>query len=184
MSAGFYLTVDWLRANAVKAHFFGLGFIQVKLDDQARVHFYHKDIPAFVEEPHDHRYDFISRVLRGVLQNQVWKLAPGDDHEVSYESCRQDGPEAPPGFRTGLVELGCFNTSKNSGYHMNSETLHAVRPVFKRGPVITYVRRELPFKDFARSVKKVGAASVCPFSRPMPDDELWQIVQDCIGSNV
>ncbi len=184
MSAGFYLTVDWLRANAVKAHFFGLGFIQVKLDDRNRVHFYHKDIPAFVEEPHDHRYDFVSRVLRGTLENRVWKLAPGDDHEVSYESCRQGGPEPPAGFRTGLVELGRFVTHKKSGYHMNSETLHAVTPNFKRGPVITYVQRELPFKEFARTVKKAGAPSVCPFSRPMPDDELWQIVQDCISSNV
>ncbi len=175
------LSVDWLRVNAQRAHFFGLGFIQVKLDDRRRVHFYHRDIPAFVEEPHDHRYDFISTVLRGSLQNRIWKLRPGEDHEVSYESCRQDGPEAPPGFLTGLIELGSFDTREGSGYHMNSETLHAVRPAVERGPVITLVERELPFKEFARSVRKVGAASVCPFSRPLPNDELWEIVRDCLG---
>ena len=151
------------------------------MNDRARVHFYHERIPAFVEEPHDHRYDFISRVLRGRLQNRIWKLAPGDDHEVSYESCRQNGPAAPPGFRTGLVELGCFNTHKGSGYHMNSETLHTVHPDFKRGPTITLVMRETPIKEFARSVKKVGVPSTCPFYRQIADDELWDIVRECIG---
>lgn len=175
------LTVDWLRANATKAHFFGLGFVQVKLNDLERVHFYHADIPAFVEEPHDHRYDFVSTVLRGRLQNRIWKLAPGDDHEVNYESCRQNGPDTPPGFRTGLVSLGRFNTGEHSGYHMNSETLHTVHPQLELGPVVTFVRREPPFKDFARSVRKVGAPAACPFSRPMPDDELWEIVRACVA---
>jgi len=175
------LTVDWLRTNAAMAHFFGLGFIQIKLDELTRIHFYHKDIPAFVEDPHDHRYDFISTVLSGCLQNEIWKLVPGDDHEVSYENCRQYGPETPPGFKTGLVKLGSFNTCKGSGYHMNSETLHTVRPLFEHGPVITQVEREIPFKEFARAVKKADAPSTCPFSRPMPDDELWAIVRDCLS---
>lgn len=174
------LTIDWLRTNAKKAHFFGLGFIQVKLDDLTRVHFYHHDIPAFVEEPHDHRYDFISTVKCGWLQNDIWKLVSGSDHEVSYESCRQDGPTAPSGFSTGLVKLGSFDVLAGSGYHMSAETFHTVRPRFEHGPVITVVEREMPFKEFARAIKKVGAPTVCPFSRPMPDDELWDIVRDCL----
>lgn len=175
------LSIDWLRANAKKAHFFGLGFIQVKLDDHVRVHFYHRDIPAFVEEPHDHRYDFVSTVKRGCLRNQIWKLIPGDGHEVSYESCRQDGPTAPAGFQTGVSELGTFDTHEGSGYHMNAETFHVVRPLFEHGPVITLVQREMPFKEFARVIKKVGSTSTCPFSRPLLDGELWEIVRDCIG---
>lgn len=174
------LTTDWLRANAKMAHFFGLGFIQVKLDDYTRVHFYHPDIPAFVEEPHDHRYDFISRVHRGMLVNRIWKLTSGDDHVLSYESCRQNGPEVPADSLTGLVELGTFVTHKGSGYHMNAETLHTVEPYFDGGPVITVLKRELPFKEFARSVRKVDVPAACPFSRPMPDDELWDIVRDCV----
>lgn len=175
------LTVDWLRASATKAHFFGLGFIQVKLDDRTRLHFYHRAIPAFVEEPHDHRYDFISTVVRGSLTNQIWKLTPGDDHEVSYETCRP-GEASPPVLqqRTGLTLLGSFDVREGSGYHMNAETFHTVHPTLSGGPVITFVERELPFKDLARSVRKVGAPAVCPFSRPMPDDELWEIVRDCV----
>jgi hypothetical protein len=176
------LSVDWLRANATKAHFFGLGFIQVKLDDLHRVHFYHRDIPAFVEEPHDHRYDFVSTVLRGCLQNQIWKIAPGDDHEVSFESCQQGGSTSPnTTVRAGVTRFGSFDTHAGSGYHMSSMTFHTVHPLFEHGPVITSIKRELPTATLARVIRKVGAAPVCPFSRPMPDDELWQIVRDCIG---
>jgi hypothetical protein len=144
------------------------------------VHFYHESVPAFVEDPHDHRYDFVSTVKRGCLENRVWKLTAGDDHEVSYVDCRAGDGEAPAGFRTGLIELGSFRTFERSGYHMNSETLHTVKPIFDFGPVVTLVQRELPFKDRARSVKRVDAPSLCPFSRSIPDDELWEIVRDCL----
>ncbi len=175
------LSVDWLRANAAKAHFFGLGFIQVKLDDLQRVHFYHRDIPAFVEEPHDHRYDFISTVLRGSLQNQIWRLMPGDDHEVYFESCQQGESENPTMLmRAGVSHFGSFDTHAGSG-HMNALTFHTVHPLFEHGPVITSIKRELPTTTHARVIKKVGSAPVCPFSRPMPDDRLWEIVRDCLG---
>ena len=176
------LSIDWLRANAKKAHFFGLGFIQVKLDDHSRVHFYHPDIPAFVEEPHDHRYDFISTVKRGCLRNRIWKLTPGDDHEVGLVNCQQDHEEAPTTLcRAGVIEFGSFDTHAGSGYHMDMQTFHTVQPLFEHGPVITLVERALPSTTHARTIRRVGTSATCPFSRPLTDDELWQIVRDCIG---
>ena len=174
----FHLSTSWLRANCIRAHFFGLGFIQVKLDDRRRVHFYHQDTPAFVEEPHDHRYDFISTVLKGTLVNHIWRLVPGDSHQVSYENCRQGGPEPPPGFRSGVESVGHFPVHADSGYHINSEVFHTVHPDFFSGPVITFIERELPKKEFARAVQ--SGESVCPFSRPMAEEEVWAIVEKCI----
>jgi hypothetical protein len=180
-NTGIVLETGWLRSHAVKAHFFGLGFIQVKLNERQRLHFYDESIPAFVEEPHDHRYGFVSNVLRGALTNRIFKLAAGDDHVVSYESCRQNGPETPSGFGSGLVSVGSFTVRAGSGYYIDSETFHTVHPEFEHGPVVTMVERELPFKEFARSVHRVGAEVVCPFSRPMPDDELWRVVERCLS---
>lgn len=175
------LTVDWLRANTKVAHFFGLGFIQVKLDDLTRVHFYHRDIPAFVEEPHDHRYDFISTVLRGRLQNNIWMLAPGDDHEVCLESCKPGAAAAPtPIMKTGVKLFGSFTTGAGSGYHMHAQTFHTVQPQFEYGPVITFLKREAPVAEFARTIRRVGSPAVCPFSKPMGDDDLWEIVRRCL----
>ncbi len=176
------LDVDWLRANAVKTHFFGLGFIQVKLNDLERVHFYHRDIPAFVEEPHDHRYDFISTVLRGCLQNRIWKLTDGDDYEVTLETCKQGEPSKPIVLmKTGIELFGSFDVHEGSGYHMNSLSFHTVHPFLERGPVVTSVKRELPRESHARVIRRVNAPSACPFSRPMPDAELWEVVRDCVG---
>lgn len=177
MTVDFQLRTDWLRAHATTAHYFGLGFVQVKLDDRRRVHFYHPDVPAFVEEPHDHRYGFVSRVLRGSLVNRVFRLVPGDSHEVSYESCRQGGPETPPGFRSGLEQVGEFAVHEGSGYHVHPEAFHTVHP---ETPTVTFLERELPSKEFARVVRPAGAPAVCPFSRPMPEDEVWRIVDDCV----
>jgi hypothetical protein len=152
----------------------------VKLDDRRRLHFYHRDVPAFVEEPHDHRYGFVSQVLRGALTNRIFKLAAGDDHVVSYERCRQNGQATPEGFEASLVSVGTFTVRAGSGYYIDSETFHTVHPEFEHGPVVTMVERELPFKEFARSVHAVGAPTACPFSCPMLDDELWAVVARCL----
>lgn len=37
-----YLDTDFLRKNHQLIHFFGLGFVQLKLDANLRMHFYHR----------------------------------------------------------------------------------------------------------------------------------------------
>lgn len=180
MTEPIVLSVDWLRAHAKMAHFFGLGFIQVKLDDRRRVHFYHPDLPAFVEEPHDHRYGFVSSVMRGTLLNRIWRVTLGNTHNISYENCRQDGAEVPSGYRGSLVSAGAFHVREGSGYHIHSETFHTVHPKLSDGPVVTLVEREVPFKDFAKVVRPLGAPPICPFSRPIPESEIWDVVRKCI----
>ncbi len=178
------LDVDWLRAYTTKIHFFGLGFIQAKLTDNTRVHFFHPDIPAFVDEPHDHRYDFVSTVLKGRILNTIWRAVPGDSHVMAYESCRQDEAAPKTEQSVDIVEVGRFETNAGSGYHMNSESLHTVRPDFSAGPLITLVEREIPRKDFAKVVRPKNSSPVCPFSRPMSEDDIWKIVEKCIRGEI
>ena len=50
--------------------YFGLGFIQCKINQHERVHIYHPDLMPIVnieEEIHNHRYDFESTILMGKL---------------------------------------------------------------------------------------------------------------------
>src|SRR5271168_5571627 len=68
-----------LRAKAKKygsePYWFGLGFIQLKLSDTERMHFWLPEIPhPEREEIHNHRYDFTSTVLAGHLMHEVWHL--------------------------------------------------------------------------------------------------------------
>lgn len=179
----YFLQTDWLRKNAIMAHYFGLGFIQVKLESNRRVHFYHPDIPAFVENPHNHRYGFFSKVLKGSLTNRIYNLVPGEEYRVFYDSCKNNKSDnLPQSFNSGLKQIGEFITNSSSGYYINSETLHTVHPDFSMGSVITFIERESPTKDFAKIVEKINHPSACPFSRPMDDEEIWKIVDKCINN--
>lgn len=175
-------SVRWLKANHYQAHYFGLGFIQIKLDLTTRIHVYHPDVPAFVEEPHDHRYDFISSVLSGGLKNTVWMLGDsGWDVNVEFESCTAGEKEVPAGSMGKAYVLGDFLTYQGSGYHMNADTFHTVSPDFTYGPCVTMIRRSLPHKEFARILRLPGSPAVCPFSKPMGQDTLWGIVAECLA---
>jgi len=176
------LTLQWLMDNHIRAHYFGLGFIQVKIDETTRVHFYHPKVPAFVEEPHDHRYDFISTVLRGSLLNTIWRLGAGWDVKIEYETCTGGDEEVPPGTTGQAYVLGDFTVHAGSGYHMNADTFHTVTPDFSLGPCVTMIRRSLPHKQYARVVRLPGSNSVCPFSRPIGQEELWAIVGECLSA--
>jgi hypothetical protein len=72
------LTVSSLKAIGVEPHWFGLGFVQLKLDEHRRIHFWHPDHSSDTpeEEVHNHRYDFNSRIMAGIIVHEVWDFTP------------------------------------------------------------------------------------------------------------
>jgi len=177
------ITIDFLKKNVTMIHYFGLGFVQVKVGESDRFHFYHKDVPAFVDEPHDHRYNFTSNIHRGELRNTIWVPDP-EGHIIGVleeESCREG--VSPPGgsVPVKLRSSVSFVTLAGSSYMMHCDTLHTVEPLLDRGPVVTHVHRWPVVKEYARVFRKDGAEKVCPFSVKMSDDDLWAIVADCLG---
>lgn len=180
-------TVEWLQNNAQRAHFFGLGFIQIVTGPSERYHFYHPDLPGFTdpEEPHDHRYSFVSTVLKGALLNRVWEIDPAGPHPsghvtLHYESCRppgMDGPEPPEPDIESMLYVGEFTVKEGSSYFMNHEAFHTVQPI---GPTITRLQRGVIHKQFARVIRKQGQDPVCPYSKPLSEDDLWAAVEDCM----
>lgn len=172
---------DHLKANHKKIHFFGLGFIQVKVDDKERYHFYHPDLTAFVppEEIHDHRYDFISTILKGVLSQEIYTVTPRADgeYQLRYVSCDKDH-KAPTEKQFVLPEL-LSTTSFNRGsqYSLSEKALHKVLPV--SSSTITLLQRGTKVKPFARVVSS-SKEEVCPFSKDMPEPELWEWIKRII----
>jgi len=120
-----------------------------------RVHFYHPDLPAFVEEPHAHRYWFVSEVLRGVLRNYIYELDEGGDPVlVEYETCTADSEEEiPVPEEGGLVYLGQSDTAAGYGYYI---------------PVDTFLRRGDVVKHFARVIRTGGGGASVPFLMSYP----------------
>jgi len=177
-----YFDIDWLRSKGAEPHWFGLGFIQLKLDAYERMHFWHPDLTADIneEELHDHRYAFRSAILVGSLTHEEWLFehSPEGDHEMVLVSCKP-GQEAPPEpIGRGWLKPGnTYTMAAGSHYAFSEHGFHRIRArkavtLLTRGPVV---------KDHARVIRPSGTASACPFSRTIPEDKLWGYIEDLLS---
>lgn len=197
------LNVDWLKKHHYQAHFFGLGFVQVKIDQQTRIHFYHPELPAFTENPHNHRYWFKSTVKRGELKNVIWRSPgwnereqaeereiiqrySGTQYSIEAESCAAPGTDLsdrgePPQTNKGLfLRAAEFSVNAGSSYYINEQEFHQVFPNFEKGPCVTLVERGPVLHPYALVLRQPGEDAVCPFSKTLSEDELWQIVKESL----
>lgn len=183
------LSVDYFRDHHKMIHFFGLGFVQVKMSEDVRYHFYHPQFQGFVETPHDHRYWFRSEVLRGSLENRIWRWGNWEDPsgkrpfngEKRATVCTPDGSEAEPFPRTRIRcdELTSFTTKAGSGYFMEEDAFHQVFASASE-PCVTRLTRGPKTKEFATVLQLDGYPEACPFSKNLAVDALWEIVEACI----
>jgi hypothetical protein len=183
------LNIDWLRATEAEPHWFGLGFVQLKLNSEERLHFWHPDYCPTVseDEVHDHRYTFNSDILKGSLTHYIfdWEPAtlmnPGLSHEMIYVSCEKDKP-APVKIQYGhLHDIGFQTLTVGSSYTFLQGRFHRTA-IYE--PTVTYVCREEPVTEFARVIRPIGSKSVCPFSNDMSTEELWDIINETLSSSV
>jgi hypothetical protein len=90
-------------AETISLH--GLGFIQVKLPRNRRLHVWHPDLPrrrCFERSAiHNHRFSFISTVLVGTQVNRTFKVEETD--EGSHDLISHDGPRSEKGGRESYV---------------------------------------------------------------------------------
>lgn len=173
-----------LKSKATKIHYFGLGFIQIKLGAHERIHFYTNKLPPIVnkEEVHDHRYDFYSYILSGNFYQETFITTKGDTHIVREESCT--APEAadyiqPSSNKEAFVSLqktGEQYFTQGSCYYIESNTLHSV----SGDEAITFLVRSDYTKDKALVVAAQGKEKVCPFSKQLQEEELWKIVEEML----
>lgn len=167
---------DYLKAKAASIHFFGLGFIQIKMNDpKERYHFYVRELPLFVEEPHNHRYGFYSEILKGCLTMQIWELIQGDTHLLSLASCEEGAVVTYDTQVAFKKSLWCIY-EKDSCYDISASVFHTVRSL--GGSTITRITRHLPYETQTALVsRKVGEEKKCPFSQKENSDYLWELVK-------
>lgn len=175
------LDIDYLRSTGCQPKWFGLGFIQLKLDDTRRMHFWHPslvpDDPAFDNEYHDHRYDFTSRVLIGHLTTTLAGVEADleGDHEAFEVCCAGGGMDFIQ--RVRLIQMARYTTPQGMEYSLQRNTLHKV----STSPMcVTLQTRSPPQKDKARVVKRIGTDSANPFSDGGNIDHLWECIADTL----
>jgi hypothetical protein len=174
--------VEYLKTLGTP-HYFGLGFIQLKLNKYERIHFYHPELMPILddEEIHDHRYTFRSRILKGSLTNEifVYDSMLFTDLGLFEVSCSMEDAGKPPHFLKEVdISMVCsFSLTEGSEYALSADAFHRIK---YHEPTITYLTRGEIIKDYARIIKPVVAPDVCPFSKKMDEAELWDIIEKII----
>ncbi len=193
-------TIDYLKENCQKIHFFGLGFVQLKINQHMRLHFYTTKYSSIVADTefHNHRYNFCSKLLYGSLSIEVADFMEQYDESLDTfgpdvkcqnellrglkptvikvkESCNKDikvDQEPKYGFLPWPTKkrLVAGNT-----YYCTHDRFHKVST---DEDTITLLLRSDYKKESAEVIKPIGSISVCPFSKELPEAELWEIVEE------
>lgn len=120
-------------------HVKGFDYLCVKRTPQhtRKVYFFDGKVSQLPEvvSPHDHRYDFATTVLSGVMSNSTYREAPmGARHAFArvYNEFRWDTPlNGGDGFafnkETLLIEDKRLRYRPGETYHMLAEDLHTIR---------------------------------------------------------
>lgn len=177
--------VDFLKSLNVKPSFFGLGFIQLKINNVLRMHFWHPELSADVseEELHDHRYDFKSHIIHGVTTHEVFEFEPNKKGKTGLfsVSCDLNNPAEPKLETIGeIVPAGSYTMTKGSQYEFPHNQFHRIRAA----ECITLVERKIIIKSLAKVAKPIEAEHVCPFSREIHEDKLWEYISELVEDRV
>lgn len=172
------MLIDELRL-CNKIHYFGLGFIQIKIGPSLRYHFYTKLIEPTCEpeEIHNHRYNFTSTVLAGRLTQEVYwvNFLPHAvtgcwwSRQVSCDPAIQSPAEIRPVIARLLSIQGM---AAGSVYSTAYQTYHKVEA--EEGTITRVTTKER--RTNLAEVVSTNRELRCPFSRAIPETRLWEIV--------
>jgi hypothetical protein len=129
------------------------------------------------EEIHNHRYDFKSYVLAGEFEQEMFMIEPGETHVLEQESCKAG---VMPETKSTNVTMRRISTQKfaaGSIYTVTHDLFHRVEADY----AITLIERGPVIKEFADVVRFKEAEKVCPFSKQISEEELWEMVEDMLN---
>lgn len=174
-------------AETISLH--GLGFIQIKLDGNQRMHVWHPKLPrrsCFEHSAiHNHRFAFRSTVLKGVQKNVRCDLVlhPDGTHTIiSHDGPRSEkgGRLSYPVARANVIERDEESYMAGCSYEMPMLQYHHTS---NRGIVITLMEKLAEGDIHASSTIRHPHEFDQSFDRfQFTPRELWSIVVDAFTS--
>ena len=172
-------------AERISLH--GLGFIQVKLPGNQRMHVWHPDLPrrSCYEHSaiHNHRFSFESRVLVGTQVNREYMVRPSE--RGSHDRISHDGPRSEKGGRLSYVAervevIGLHPLAYGPGETYTMDVL-AYHETPNEGVVVTVMKKLIEGDIHASSLISHGVEFDQSFDRfQLSEDRLWSIVFDAL----
>lgn len=170
----------------------GLGFIQVQLQGNQRLHVWHPELPrrrCFEHSAiHNHRFNFTSRVLIGQQINIKVRPINADDGEATHLLYLHEGARTANGGRpwtpnapVAMVEHSTETIVAGEEYFMPAYNFHRTEPAGD-GRVATIMTKLAEGKRGAMSSCRIGIEPDTDFDRfQLPPAELWRFVLDVLG---
>jgi hypothetical protein len=151
----------------------GLGFIQLVLGGNQRMHVWHPDLPRRdcyeASAIHNHRFSFTSRVLKGMQVNvrcdlEIVKPETGSHQLISHNGPRSDkgGRESYPVADVNVIERAIEAYEPGDEYHMPAYEYHHT-PC--KGIVVTVLQKHTEGLVHANSVCRRGVDFHYDFDR-------------------
>lgn len=184
------MIIDDVMTDKITLH--GLGFVQVQLQGNQRLHVWHPELPrrACFEHSaiHNHRFDFESRVLVGTQINIEFADFPPTSacfHQETHELFLHEGARTAcggrpwvPNGRVDMRQLRVQPITAGSTYRMKAYDFHRTEPGGD-GKVATILKKGWEGQKGAQSSCVIGIEPDTDFDRfqwsPAP---LWEIVAD------
>lgn len=172
----------------------GLGFLQVVLQGDQRLHVWHPDLPrrrCFQDsQVHDHRFSFESRVLVGVQRNINWSLFPPGEVKCpsTHIAYKHEGPRTRfgnrpwiPDFQGALFQEDRLDVHPGEVYHMKYHAYHSTQPMGD-GRVATLMKKTWEVPAGAHSLCKIGVDPDVNFDRfQLRESEMWSVVLEVLS---
>lgn len=181
------MIIDDVMTDKITLH--GLGFVQVQLEGNQRLHVWHPELPrrhCFEHSAiHDHRFNFTSRVIVGSQINHCYQVHRCDDGEFVlylHEGARTAGGGRPwtPDGRAHFEHAGTYVIEAGNDYNTLAYEYHRTEPG-GNGKVATIMAK--------RGEHPAGAHSTCRWGIPPDTDfdrfqwspaKLWEVVSDVL----
>lgn len=168
----------------------GLGFIQIKLPGNRRMHVWHPDLPRRAcyewSAIHNHRFSFRSTVLVGEQVNRRYNVIQLEAGHGTHDRVSHDGPRGPEGGRLSFVAGGAAISDlldeqycAGESYEMPISQYHETP---NSGVVITIMEKLRESTAFhASTLIERGHTFDQAFDRyQLPSERLWQFVVDAL----
>lgn len=167
----------------------GLGFIQVKLPANKRLHVWHPDLPRRTcyahSAIHNHRFSFESLVLKGEQINRRWSIAlhPKGSHDV----ISHDGPRSPKGGRESFVAARANVVAESEEIYRAGQYYSMPALAYHDTPnadvVVTLMTKISEVRIHANSLIEHGHTFDQNFDRfQLTPERLWAIVIDALNA--
>ena len=171
------LDIDWLKNNHERLYYFGLGFIQLKINHKYRLHFYTDKLKSNTDSIHNHRYDFKSIILKGTLNNKLYSMAKGSTHYMINESCNEKKSINVDKIECSVKLIKDITYDKGNSYFMEYNKFHKVNSNY----AITLLERSDYRQEEAQVIYRNDEEVNCPFSLKVDSEKLWNIMEEMIN---